>query len=156
MDDWDGVALNLCIMKSNWLILGVLVGFVVSLPAQTNKIVSINLPTTLDYQLNFSGSKDDATPHFIPLRFMWQSVGKSGREERYSATIENFPFIRIRWKVVDLGNDHVDQFSAHIVFVPLFPIQGRVRILKVYDNYDQFGNPIAHGINYLWITNSPP
>lgn len=154
MDDWDGVALNLYIMKIIWLIFGAFLITATSRGVDTNTIVSINLPTTLDYDVHFSGSKDDSTPHFVSLVTIWQSIGKSGRKENYTATIENFPFIRTRWKVQDYGNDHMNQFGAHIAFVPLYPIQGRVRILAVYDNYDQLGNPDSHGIKYLWVTNS--
>jgi hypothetical protein len=104
--------------------------------------------------VNYYGSKDDATPHFTPLSFRWSNVGKSGRAETYDATIENFPFIRTRWQVQELGAEHVDQFGNHIVFTPLFPIQGRVRVLSATDQYDPLGNPISHFTRYTWVTNS--
>lgn len=146
--------MNLYVMKIIWLIFGAFLITATSRGVDTNTIVSINLPTTMDYDVHFSGSKDDNTPHFISLPFMWHGIGKSGREEKYNASIENFPFIRTRWKVQDLGNDHVNLFSAHIVFVPLFPIQGRVRVLSANDLYDQLGNPYSHYTKYRWITNA--
>ena len=116
---------------------------------ETNKIVSINLPTTLEYNIQFVGSKDDSTAHFIPMSARWKSPGKSGHDEIYVAMFENFPFIRTRWSIP--GNYGP---LGGLVFVPLYPIQGRARIVSADDHYDQYGNPTSHMVHYLWITNA--
>jgi len=120
--------------------------------AQTNKIISINLPTNLDYGGDFVGSRQDNTPRHIKLIAQWQKTGQAGQVERFQATIYDYPYIRSEW-VFTPSNPQFPNDSG--VYNPVHPIRGKMKLLSQKAAYNNQGEPINHLIEYQWVTNSP-
>jgi len=123
----------------------------VSANAQTNQIVSINFPTTLQYDAVPGGSRYETKPTPIKLNIRWSEMGRSGRPEGYFASIENYPYLRSQWQMDTVHTPFADVQQWH----PLKPIRGNIRLVKASGLFNANGEPTMHTLKYEWVAESP-
>ena len=119
----------------------------VSANAQTNKVVSINFPTTMQYDGIPGGSRYETKPSPIKLTVRWSAVGRSGRAETYFATIENYPYLRAEWRMDTVHTRFADVAQWH----PVKPIHGNIRLISADGLFNAAGEPTMHTLKYVWV-----
>ena len=123
---------------------------VMAASAQTNKIIKINLPTTLQYDGAGGGSRYETNSKPIVLMVRWTNPGASGKPELFVMHLRNYPYVRSEWAVQETQHP----YGKSVEWYPIKPIAGNARQISVTATYDLRGEPTGHELVYEWVTNA--